>query len=87
MVELNSEIIVQDLTEKMRLDIFLSLETGWTRSQVKLQIDSGKVFVNEKVQKSGFLIKNISKISFKQLYYVSVRHSCYVVHQKLIATL
>ena len=62
MIELNSEIVVQDLDEKMRLDIFLALETGWTRSQVKIQIDSGKVFVNEKTQKSGFLIKNNDKI-------------------------
>lgn len=62
MVELNLEIVVQDLEEKIRLDVFLALETGWTRSQVKIQIDSGKVFVNEKVQKSGFLIKNNDKI-------------------------
>jgi len=62
MIELNSEIIVQDLDDKIRLDVFLALETGWTRSQVKLQIDNGKVFVNEKVQKSGFLIKNNDKI-------------------------
>ena len=62
MVELNSEMIVQDLDEKVRLDVFLALETGWTRSQVKIQIDSGKVLVNEKTQKSGFLVKNNDKI-------------------------
>jgi len=62
MIELNLEIEVQDLSEKVRLDVFLSMETGWTRSQIKLQIDSGKVLVNEKVQKSGFLIKNNDKI-------------------------
>lgn len=62
MVELNLELIVQDLEKKTRLDIFLAIETGWTRSQVKLQIDSGKVFVNEKVQKSSFLVKNNDKI-------------------------
>lgn len=62
MVELNLELIVQDLTDKTRLDVFLAQETGWTRSQVKLQIDCGKVFVNEKVQKSGFLVKNNDKI-------------------------
>lgn len=62
MIELNLEIEVQDLSEKVRLDVFLSMETGWTRSQIKLQIDLGKVLVNEKVQKSGFLIKNNDKI-------------------------
>ena len=62
MVELNSEIIVEDLEEKQRLDVFLANETGWTRSQVKLQIDSSRVFVNGKTQKAGFLIKNNDKI-------------------------
>lgn len=62
MVELNLELTAQDLEEKIRLDVFLAMETGWTRSQVKLQIDSGKVFVNEKTQKSGFLVKNNDKI-------------------------
>ena len=62
MIELNLELIVQDIEDKIRLDVFLAQETGWTRSQIKLQIDSRKVFVNEKVQKSGFLIKNGDKI-------------------------
>ena len=62
MVELNLEIEVQDLEDKMRLDLFLSNETGWTRSQIKQQIKEGNVFVNKKVQKSGFLIKNNDKI-------------------------
>lgn len=62
MIELNSELIVEDLDEKERLDVFLSNETGWTRSQVKLQIDSGRVLVNGKTQKAGFLVKNDDKI-------------------------
>lgn len=62
MIELNSEIIVEDLDNKERLDVFLSNETGWTRSQVKLQIDAKKVFVNGKTQKAGFLVKNNDKI-------------------------
>ncbi len=62
MIELNLDLVVQDLSEKMRLDVFLAIETGWTRSQIKLQIDAGKVFVNEKPQKSGFLVKNNDKI-------------------------
>lgn len=63
MLELNLELIVEDLDDKQRLDVFLASETGWTRSQVKLQIDSDRVFVNGKTQKAGFLIKNNDKIS------------------------
>ena len=68
MIELNEELEVQDLDEKIRLDVFLSGETGWTRSQIKLQIDAQKVLVNGKVQKAGFLVKNgdIVKVSFSK---------------------
>ena len=68
MIELNSEIIVEDVDEKIRLDLFLANETDWTRSQIKLQISAGKVLVNGKCQKAGFLIKNgdIVKISFSK---------------------
>ena len=62
MIELNSSIVVEGLDEKERLDVFLSGETGWTRSQIKIQIDNGKVLVNEKTQKAGFLVKNDDKI-------------------------
>lgn len=62
MIELNSTIEVEDLDGKERLDVFLTNETGWSRSQVKLQIDGGKVFVNGKTQKAGFLVKNSDKI-------------------------
>ena len=34
MIELNSELIVEDLEDKVRLDLFLAEETGWSRSQV-----------------------------------------------------
>ena len=63
MIELNSEIIVEDLDDKQRLDVFLAGETGWTRSQIKLQIDSKRVSVNGKTQKAGFLVKNNDKIN------------------------
>ena len=46
MIELNSEIVVEDLDDKQRLDVFLAAETGWTRSQIKLQVDSKRVSVN-----------------------------------------
>ena len=63
MIELNSEIIVEDIDDKQRLDVFLAAETGWTRSQIKLQVDSKRVLVNGKTQKAGFLVKNNDKIS------------------------
>lgn len=68
MLELNLEIIVEDLQEKTRLDVFLSNETGWTRSQVKFQIDSERVLVNGTPRKAGFLIKNGDsiKLSFSK---------------------
>ena len=56
-------IIVEDLDDKQRLDVFLANETGWTRSQIKLQVDSKRVSVNGKTQKAGFLVKNNDKIS------------------------
>ncbi|MBQ7917944.1 MAG: RluA family pseudouridine synthase [Clostridia bacterium] len=63
MIELNLEIIVEDIDDKQRLDVFLAAETGWTRSQIKLQVDSKRVLVNGKTQKAGFLVKNNDKIS------------------------
>ena len=68
MIELNEELEVQYLDDKLRLDVFLSGETGWTRSQIKLQVDAKKVLVNGKVQKAGFLVKNgdVIKISFSK---------------------
>ncbi len=65
MIELNSDLIVQDVDEKIRLDVFLANETDWTRSQIKQQIDSGNALVNGKQTKAGFLIKNGDKISLK----------------------
>ena len=62
MIELNSSIVAEGIDGKERLDVFLANETGWTRSQIKLQIDNGKVLVNEKTQKAGFLVKNDDKI-------------------------
>ena len=62
MIELNLETVVEDLDDKTRLDVFLSEETGWSRSQVKLQIDSERALVNDKPRKAGFLIKNGDRI-------------------------
>ena len=62
MIELTSEIEVEGLDDKIRLDKFLTEETGWSRSQIKLQLDAGKAIVNGKPQKAGFLVKNNDKI-------------------------
>ena len=62
MIELNSSIVVEGVEGKERLDVFLANETGWTRSQIKIQIDNAKVLVNGKTQKAGFLVKNDDKI-------------------------
>ena len=68
MISLNLTLDVKDLEAKTRLDVFLAGETDWTRSQIKLQIDSGRVLVNGKPQKSGFLIKNgdVVTLSFEK---------------------
>ena len=58
MIELNTELIVEDLEEKTRLDLFLADEVDWSRSQIKLQIDGGRALVNGEKRKAGFLVKN-----------------------------
>lgn len=65
MLELNSEFTVEDVEEKTRLDVYLAMVTDWTRSQIKIQIDNGKVLVNGKNQKAGFLVKNGDKLSLR----------------------
>lgn len=65
MLELNSEIVVEDIEEKTRLDVYLAMVTDWTRSQIKIQIDAGKVLVNGKTQKPGFLVKSGDRLSLK----------------------
>ena len=65
MLELNSEIEVEEVDGKIRLDVYLASVTEWTRSQIKLQIDGGKSLVNGKQQKAGFLVKNGDKITLK----------------------
>ena len=62
MIELNSKFIIDGLEQKERLDVYLAAETGWTRSQVKLQIDTKNVKVNGLAQKAGYLVKNDDEI-------------------------
>ena len=65
MLELNSEIEVEELDGKIRLDVYLASVTDWTRSQIKHQIDGEKALVNGKSQKAGYLIRNGDKITLK----------------------
>lgn len=59
MLELSLDLTIDDLLQKTRLDVFLTEVTDWSRSQIKQQIDSGKVSVNGQiVTKAGFLVKN-----------------------------
>lgn len=62
MIELNSNLVVDGIDGKERLDVYLANETGWTRSQIKIQIDNKKVLVNGVSQKAGFHVKNEDKI-------------------------
>ena len=53
------QTIIAEVKEKTRLDALLvSALEGWTRSQIKKQIDDKKVEVNGKPAKAGLLIKN-----------------------------
>lgn len=57
MNDLKQIIYVND-ENKPRLDVYLSATLeDWTRSQIKKQIDDGRVVVNGKVQKAGFKVK------------------------------
>lgn len=60
-------IIAEESITPVRLDVFLSDQLDdWTRSQIKIQIESGGVCVNGKViTKAGFSIKNNDRIDIK----------------------
>ena len=68
-MELVSNIIVET-DNKVRLDVYLeSVLAGWTRSQIKNQIENGGVLVNNKpILKAGYTIKADDKLelNFKQ---------------------
>lgn len=53
------QILVVDCDEKIRLDNFLVNQLdGWTRSQIKKQIDDNRVVINGKpISKAGFIVK------------------------------
>lgn len=62
------EIIADENSEGLRLDLFLSeLYEGISRSKVQNTIKSGKVLVNGKGRKSSYVLKENDKIEFENL--------------------
>lgn len=51
-----------DKAEKIRLDVYLTDETDFTRSYIKQLIDGGYVHLNGKIPKCGAIIKNGDEI-------------------------
>ena len=46
-----------DKNESIRLDIYLTTETGYTRSYIKTLVDGGFILLNNQRVKSGKIIK------------------------------
>lgn len=57
------EYVVQELENKVRLDMYLiNILEDMTRSYIKTLIEDGKILVNNKIVKSGYLLKPGDKI-------------------------
>lgn len=54
---MHQEFIVTSSEAGQRIDVFLSLKTGITRSQIQKAIDRGDVFVNGKITENKYKIK------------------------------
>lgn len=53
------QILIAQTQDKVRLDVYLtSVLEDWTRSQIKKQIDEGRVLINGKKSKAGKLVSN-----------------------------
>ena len=53
------QILIAQTQDKVRLDVYLtSVLEDWTRSQIKKQIDEGRVLINGKKSKAGKLVAN-----------------------------
>ena len=61
-MEKEYDIIVDQETEKTRLDVFLSKQTGLSRSQVEKLIRNGSVKLNNELPKPGHHIRNDDRI-------------------------
>lgn len=55
---MNKKFIVQSQHESMRLDVFLTEMTSYTRSKIKKEIKDKKILVNNNTVKSGYLLKS-----------------------------
>jgi len=59
------KVIVSDVKD-VRLDVFLTQNTDFTRSYLKILNDEGRILVNGKVQKSGYKLKIADKIEIEE---------------------
>ena len=50
----------------IRLDVFLSENTSFSRSYIKMLNDEGRILVNEKQEKAGYKLKQGDKISVEE---------------------
>lgn len=59
------KVIISDIKD-VRLDVFLTQNTDFTRSYLKILNDEGRILVNGKVQKSGYKLKIADKIEIEE---------------------
>jgi 23S rRNA pseudouridine1911/1915/1917 synthase len=64
-MEKEFDIIVPEPHEKERLDVFISRQTGLTRSHVEKLIQNGSVLLNNKGSKPGYKVKKDDRILIK----------------------
>lgn len=53
--------------DKVRLDVFLTSNSSFTRSYIKTLNDKGCIFVNGKKQKSGYMLKNGDLVEWENI--------------------
>ena len=59
------KVIVSDIKD-VRLDVFLTQNTDFTRSYLKILNDEGRILVNGKEQKSGYKLKIADRIEIEE---------------------
>ena len=59
------KVIISDIKD-VRLDVFLTQNTDFTRSYLKILNDEGRILVNGKVQKSGYKLKIADRIEIEE---------------------
>ena len=65
---LEKKIIVKNLDQAERLDIFLSEKTKTSRSQIQKQIKDKQIFINNKaIKKTGAKVRNGDEITINKI--------------------